>query len=382
MKLQNCPINIRLTRRFLQPHSDENSYFTEPIHLCGIAFRTFRNPKPPTGDEEEINLQGDFFLTQWAFLGMRWLYEHLTGESIVLTVIISTLIIRALTVIGDIKSRQSSLKMQTIQPQIDRLQKKYKSDPQRLNVETQKLMKANGVSMLGGCLPMLFTMPLFFVFIAAFRQWGYEMMVKLIVTLNENAEAGVEMFRNWKFLWINNMWMADNGMTPVISAAKDFLNSSTGIQKLLYFKENPAALQMFEDLGFFIRNADGTVAIAELTEELTSKYNALVAPCIDLYKGYNNGWFVLPVVSAATTWVSMWLSTKMSGQSAAPANNSLKAMNWVMPLMTFVFCLTNNSAFALYWTVSNIASLITTYIINKSFAAKQAKTAFPAAEEE
>jgi membrane protein insertase Oxa1/YidC/SpoIIIJ len=42
-------------------------------------------------------LQGDFFLTQWAFLGMRWLYESLTAENIVLTIIISTLFIRALT---------------------------------------------------------------------------------------------------------------------------------------------------------------------------------------------------------------------------------------------------------------------------------------------
>lgn len=327
-------------------------------------------------------MQGDFFLTQWAFLGMRWLYEHLTAESIVLTVIISTLVIRALTVIGDIKSRQSSLKMQAIQPQMDRIQKKYKNDPQRLNVETQKLMKANGVSMLGGCLPMLFTMPLFFVFIAAFRQWGYEMMVKLIVTLQENTQAGVEMFQKWKFLWINNMWMADNGMTPVISAAKDFLNNATGIQKLLYFKENPAALQLFEDLGFFVRNADGTVAVAELTEALTAKYDAIVAPCIELYKGYNNGFFVFPVVAGLTTWLSMWLSTKMMKQPAnSPSNNSMQAMNWIMPLMSFAFCLTNNSAFALYWTVSNIASLITTYIINKSFEAKQAKAAFPETEE-
>lgn len=309
---------------------------------------------------------------------MRWLFEHVTGESIALTVVISTLFIRLITVIGDIKSRKSSMKMQAIQPQMEKIQKKYQNDPQRLNLETQKLMKANGVSMFGGCLPMLLTMPLFFIFIAAFRQWGYEMMVKLIVTLNENQEAGIEMFSRWKFLWINNMWMPDNGFKPVISSAAEFLNSQTGIQNLIYFSENPAALNLFENLGFFVKNADGSYAIAQLTEELVAKYDAIVAPCVEVYKGYNNGWFILPVVSAASTWLSMWLSQKSMQQGqdpekakANPAAGSMQVMNWMMPIMSFVFCLTSNAAFALYWTVSNIATLATTFLINKSFASKK-----------
>ena len=60
---------------------------------------------------------GDFPLTQWAFLGMRWLYETLTNENIVLTIIIATLLIRLLTVFGDIRSRKSSMKMAAVQPQ-------------------------------------------------------------------------------------------------------------------------------------------------------------------------------------------------------------------------------------------------------------------------
>ena len=49
------------------------------------------------------------------------------------------------------------MKMQAIQPEIQRLQKKYKDDPQRMNREQQKLMKERGVSMWGSCLPMLIT---------------------------------------------------------------------------------------------------------------------------------------------------------------------------------------------------------------------------------
>lgn len=318
-------------------------------------------------------MQGDFFLTQWAFLGMRWLYESLTAESIVLTIIISTLLIRALTVFGDIKSRKSSMKMQAVQPQLDKLRKKYEKDPQRLNAEQQKFMRENGVSMFGGCLPMLITMPLFFIFIAAFRQWGNEMMVRLILTLQDNADKGVELFQGFKFFWVNNLWMPDNGFSPVIATAKEFFGTANAkLPQLLYFTEHPEALQKFVDLGFFVKNGD-TYALAALTDELTNSYNALMAPCTELYKGLNNGWFIFPVLAGGTTYLSTWIMQRQQPQSSAAATgNTNKIMMWLMPVMSFVFCLQYNASFAVYWTFSNIFSLGTSLLINRSFAKQRA----------
>ena len=306
---------------------------------------------------------------------MRWLYENVTGESIVLTVVISTIIIRALTLIGDIKSRQSSMKMQAIQPELDKVRKKYESNPDKMNRETQKLMKANNVSMFGGCLPMLFTMPLFFIFIAAFRQWGNEMMVKLIVLLNENEQAGVEFFKNFRFLWVHNMWMADSGAQPVIATAQNFLASANNLNKLLYLQENPAAGQLFEQLGFFVKDATvksgyamANIKDANVLAQVTATYDRIVEPCVKLYEGLNNGWFVFPLVCGGTTWLSSWLMTR--GQKANDTTGTTKIMQWVMPIMTFVFCLTSNAAFALYWTISNLVSMVTTFLINKVFSKK------------
>ena len=316
-------------------------------------------------------MQGDFFMTQWVFLGMRWLFEHVTGQNIALTVVISTIIIRALTVIGDIKSRQSSMKMQAIQPQMEKIRKKYERDPEKMNRETQKLMKENNVSMFGGCLPMLFTMPLFFIFIAAFRQWGNEMVVKLIVALEESPDSAMEMFESFKFLWVNNIWQPDNGMQPVIASAQSFLNEANKIPRLLYFRDNPAAAQLFEELGFFVKDAEtGKYVLAELTDAVIARYDAIVKPCVDMYAGYNNGWFVFPVLCGGTTWLSMWITTRNQPESAAA--NSTKMMNWMMPIMTFVFGLTMNTAFTLYWTISNVVSMITTFVINKSFEKQKA----------
>jgi len=318
-------------------------------------------------------LQGDFFLTQWAFLGMRWLYEALTNESIVLTIIISTLIIRALTVFGDIRSRKSSMKMAAVQPQLDKIRKKYEKDPQRMNAEQQKIMRENGVSMFGGCLPMLITMPLFFIFIAAFRQWGNEMMVRLILTMQDNADKGVTMFQSFKFFWVNNLWMPDNGFSPVIATATEFFGkANASLPKLLYFTEHPDALQKFVDLGFFVKSGS-TYTLATVTDELAASYTALMAPCAEVYKGMNNGWFIFPILAGGTTYLSTWIMQKQQPQSSnAATGNTNKIMMWLMPVMSFVFCLQYNASFAVYWTFSNIFSLGTSLLINRSFAKQRA----------
>ena len=140
-------------------------------------------------------MTGDFFLTNWFLEAMRWIYSLTCAISesgfgnVFLTILISTILLRALTIFSDIKTRKSSAKMAEVQPEIQRLQKKYANDPRRFQAEQTKLMKEKGVSMWGSCLPMLITMPLFFCFIAAFRYWGYEMNLRLLV--DENADRAL-----------------------------------------------------------------------------------------------------------------------------------------------------------------------------------------------
>ena len=60
------------------------------------------------------------------------------------------------------KSYQSTAKMQALQPKMKELQAKYKANPQKLNQEMAALYKKEGVSPLGGCLPLLLQLPIFF----------------------------------------------------------------------------------------------------------------------------------------------------------------------------------------------------------------------------
>jgi YidC/Oxa1 family membrane protein insertase len=86
-----------------------------------------------------------------------------------LTIIVVTVVIRVLLLPFGFKQIKSMQHMQALQPKIKELQKKYKSNKQKQQEETMKLYKEAGVNPLGGCLPMLLTLPFLFAMYAVIR---------------------------------------------------------------------------------------------------------------------------------------------------------------------------------------------------------------------
>jgi YidC/Oxa1 family membrane protein insertase len=248
--------------------------------------------------------------------------------------------------------------MSAIQPEIQKLQKKYKDDPRKAQAEQSKLMKERGVSMWGGCLPMLIMMPLFFCFIAAFRFWGYEQMVKLLIGLSKDPN-NTKMFESFRFLWVNNIWQPDNGTVPVIMKAQDFL-AIKDLPKLIYFQQNPEALTIFKNLGFIVQDTKN------IPQAAIDKYNELVKPLLDTYAGSNNGWFIWPLLAGASMFLSSWIMQKGQPQNDA-AGGTGKFMVYVFPIMSFFFCLNYNTSFAIYWTISSIVTLGVNLLLNKKY---------------
>jgi YidC/Oxa1 family membrane protein insertase len=78
------------------------------------------------------------------------------------SIILFTLIVKLLTLPLTFKQLQASRKMQMLQPQIQALQKKYKDDREKLSKAQMELYKEAGVNPLGGCLPTLVQMPIWF----------------------------------------------------------------------------------------------------------------------------------------------------------------------------------------------------------------------------
>ena len=78
-----------------------------------------------------------------------------------LGIILLTLVARLLLLPLSIKQTKSMREMQVIQPEVKKLQTKYKGDPQKRNEEMMKLYKEHGVNPFGGCLPLVMQMPVF-----------------------------------------------------------------------------------------------------------------------------------------------------------------------------------------------------------------------------
>lgn len=81
-----------------------------------------------------------------------------TGVAIILLTVLVRLVLFPLTA----KQAKSMIAMQRAQPEIKKLQAKYKNDRQKLNEEMMKFYKENHINPLGGCLPLLAQMPVFF----------------------------------------------------------------------------------------------------------------------------------------------------------------------------------------------------------------------------
>lgn len=91
-------------------------------------------------------------------LGFLYGLVHNWGWAIVILSVLVYLILYPLS----IKQMRSMKEMQALQPKIEELRKAYKDNPQKLNKEIMQLYKEHKVNPLGGCLPLLLQMPIFF----------------------------------------------------------------------------------------------------------------------------------------------------------------------------------------------------------------------------
>lgn len=90
---------------------------------------------------------------------LTWLYAAL-NQDIVLAIIVLTVIIRFLTYPLLARQQESSRKMQQLQPQLKKLQEKYKNDKEKLSQAQMQLYRENKVNPVGGCLPLVIQFPI------------------------------------------------------------------------------------------------------------------------------------------------------------------------------------------------------------------------------
>src|ERR1700761_4743109 len=126
-----------------------------------------------------------------------------SGVTWALSIIILVVLMRLIMVPLFIKQRNSMQKMQSHMPQLSELRKKYKNDKQRLNEETMKFYKENGINPLGGCLPLLAQLPVFwslFNVLKAIADWtpghtpSYGLTVPVVESAREARIFGIALY--------------------------------------------------------------------------------------------------------------------------------------------------------------------------------------------
>ena len=117
-----------------------------------------------------------------------WLHKYIANYSLIL--ILFALLVKVVFYPLTIKSTNSQIKMQKVQPLMKEIQTKYKDEPQKLQQEMLALYKEHKVNPLSGCLPMLVQMPV---------------LIGLYYVFRDTIEfRGAEAF--W---WINDLSQAD-----------------------------------------------------------------------------------------------------------------------------------------------------------------------------
>jgi len=123
-----------------------------------------------------------------------------------LAIVVLTVVIRLITLPLTMKQLHSARAMQTIQPKVKELQKKYAKDKQRLGEETMKLYKEEGVSPLGCVFPMLAQLPIWIgLYQAVIQGLGIapENLLGLSKQLYSWAPIQEQVPLNSHFLWLN-----------------------------------------------------------------------------------------------------------------------------------------------------------------------------------
>lgn len=109
------------------------------------------------------------YINLWLILPI-WNFLSKMFSSYGLVILFLTFIIRLLMSPFTYKSYVSSAKMKALKPELDELRAKHKDDQQAFGVEQMKLYRQAGVNPLGGCLPALLQLPVFFALLAFFPQ--------------------------------------------------------------------------------------------------------------------------------------------------------------------------------------------------------------------
>ena len=271
--------------------------------------------------------------------------------------ILFALIVQAVILPINAKSKKSMMKMSRLQPRIQEIQRKYEHDQQKQNEAIQKLQQEEGASMgMGGCLwsfvPLLILFPLFTV-----------IREPITYILGESAEVAAQIIAAVKELAPE--YFGGNAYYDQVTAAGLISRYATELSAAIPgISPDTLAGINFDFLGI------------DLGAIPNWKFWAW-----DAFNWANIGAFLIPLISAGSQVLQMHITQKsndsvvtnekgvqdkeMAANSQAAQTN--KSMMLMMPLMSIWIGFTVSAGLSLYWFIGGVFRMITDPIMTKHY---------------
>lgn len=320
------------------------------------------------------------------------------GWTVVLFTVILRLILSPFDIWQKLIARKNSKAMERMKPQLEAIQSRYADDKQRLQQEQMALYKKEKYSTMGMCLPTIITFVVFFVVFAGFRQMvGYQFAKdykECVNTYNQTIAEQIEQNKDAAFIVDNGDGKFDiDDVAKTEEGAAFYKQAKEKAQQAVYdvyYSSDQVKIRSW----LWIKNifvsdnwAEAVPDFATVTGQKGMATSKLTGITIDEYNdvmgkllgtgGYGkngkwNGLLILPVLSIALSLLSTKLLSNANGQPPAPAatgkgeeadkakaqQQSMKMMQYVMPLMIGVFAIFYSGAFALYMFTSSLCAIL------------------------
>jgi YidC/Oxa1 family membrane protein insertase len=262
-----------------------------------------------------------------------------------LSIIVLTIVTRLVLLPLGIKQIKSMQHMQALQPKLKELQKKYKTNKQKLQEEQMRLYREAGVNPLGGCLPLLLQFPLLFAMYSVIRPVP-------IVPAPASQPGAAQVFMIEK----NHLPVDSDLFRQVIThEGTDFLWMNLQCQLLV------AGTQVHQQ---YTDPADGQLkpvpAGAPIVGEDSSPLPGDPTTVESIDCGSSRFPDVIPYALLVVAMVVTTFYTQLQMQRASPPgaqSQQQQTIMRIMPLMFAVFGLQVVSGLVVYWTVSNLFQL-------------------------
>ncbi len=327
-----------------------------------------------------LTMQGGIlFPISWLFGKiMDIIYNILAVDgvaSIGICIIIFTLIVKIIMLPLNIHMQKSTKINSFIQPEIAKIQKKYKNKTDqesvmRQNKEINDVYKKYGTSMTAGCLPSLIQFPIIMALYDVIRNVpAYVSSIKKLYTPIADQIINSSLDYQTKLQDFVN----ENNISTAAEAIKNFGtgNASNTIIDVID-KFSTTQWQDFINL----MSKEGYPEIVKIINDNLPGINAVndfmfgidisEAPGLKLSIA-----LLIPIASTVTQIISMQISMRQTkknsqGNENQMANSMMKGMMF-MPIMSFFMCVVLPCGIGIYWTINGLLSLIIQIAVNYYF---------------